>query len=154
MIRYWPAPSVVTVRVFSISTGLDASTVTPGSTAPDVSLTTPAIDPWAEAAAGTSTRDAKTAAANLRMVRVLLGNINHRGHGGTGRPAQQAGLPDRIGSMHKHLTGDSCLCIDPTPDPRVASRRPSTVSSVPPCLCGKKIFLRVPSCPEFLLGAS
>jgi hypothetical protein len=37
-------------------TGLDASTVTPGSTAPDVSVTTPAmvaeLVPWAEAASG------------------------------------------------------------------------------------------------------
>jgi hypothetical protein len=31
------------VRIFSISAGLLASTVTPGSTAPDVSRTTPAI---------------------------------------------------------------------------------------------------------------
>ena len=37
-------PSVVTERTFSISAGLAASTVTPGSTAPDVSLTTPASD--------------------------------------------------------------------------------------------------------------
>ena len=33
--RYWPEPSVVTDRTFSISAGLAASTVTPGSTAPD-----------------------------------------------------------------------------------------------------------------------
>ena len=36
---YWPALSVTADRVFSISAGLDASTVTPGSTAPDASLT-------------------------------------------------------------------------------------------------------------------
>src|SRR6266508_720266 len=42
-ILYWPAPSVMTVRVFSINAGLDASTVTPGSTAPLPSFTTPAI---------------------------------------------------------------------------------------------------------------
>ena len=42
-ILYCPAPSVVTVRVFSMSTSLDASTLTPGRTAPEVSLTTPAI---------------------------------------------------------------------------------------------------------------
>src|SRR5579864_4287692 len=40
---YWPSPSVTTVRTFSIRAGLAASTLTPGSTAPDVSLTTPAI---------------------------------------------------------------------------------------------------------------
>src|SRR6476646_1361839 len=38
---YAPLPSVTALRTFSISTGLDASTVTPGSTAPDESLTTP-----------------------------------------------------------------------------------------------------------------
>ena len=32
------------LRTFSISAGLDASTVTPGSTAPEASRTTPAID--------------------------------------------------------------------------------------------------------------
>src|SRR5437867_10508089 len=69
MIRYWPAPSVVTVRVFSISTGLDASTVTPGSTAPDVSLTTPAIEPWAEARAGT--RPAPSATRNRNIQRTI-----------------------------------------------------------------------------------
>ena len=42
---YWPVPSVATERTFSISTELDASTVTPGSTAPDASLTIPAIVP-------------------------------------------------------------------------------------------------------------
>src|SRR5881397_2143797 len=45
MILYCPEPSVTTVRTFSISAGLAASTVTPGSTAPVVSLTTPAIEP-------------------------------------------------------------------------------------------------------------
>src|SRR5918995_6157780 len=52
MIRYWPAPSVTAVRTFSISTGLAASTMTPGSTAPDESRTTPAIEACAYAAAG------------------------------------------------------------------------------------------------------
>src|SRR5262245_17954589 len=45
---YRPSLSVTTVRVFSIRAGLEASTVTPGSTAPDVSLTTPAM-PLADA---------------------------------------------------------------------------------------------------------
>ena len=51
-IRYCPAASVVAVRVFSISTGLDASTVTPGSTALEGSLTAPARATCASAAAG------------------------------------------------------------------------------------------------------
>ena len=46
---YWPEPSVVTLLTFSMRAGLAASTVTPGSTAPDGSRTTPAIEPspWA-----------------------------------------------------------------------------------------------------------
>jgi hypothetical protein len=40
-ILYCPAPSVVTLRLFSMSTSLDASTLTPGSTAPDRSFTIP-----------------------------------------------------------------------------------------------------------------
>jgi hypothetical protein len=43
MILYWPSPSVTTVRLFSISAGLAASTVTPGMTPPLASRTTPAI---------------------------------------------------------------------------------------------------------------
>src|SRR5436190_5935117 len=40
---YRPSLSLTAVRTFSISAGLDASTVTPGSTPPELSLTTPAI---------------------------------------------------------------------------------------------------------------
>ncbi len=54
MILYWPVPSVVTDRTFSIRTALEASTVTPGRTAPDESLTVPAIEACAYAAAGVS----------------------------------------------------------------------------------------------------
>src|SRR5579862_7261115 len=43
-ILYWPVESVTTDRTRSIRAGLDASTVTPGNTAPEVSLTTPAMD--------------------------------------------------------------------------------------------------------------
>jgi hypothetical protein len=47
-----------------MSAGLLASTVTPGSTPPDASRTTPVMDaPWAHASAGVST--SHTAAANL-----------------------------------------------------------------------------------------
>jgi hypothetical protein len=47
MILYCPSASVTTDRTFSISAELEASTVTPGITAPDVSLTTPAMPPAA-----------------------------------------------------------------------------------------------------------
>src|SRR5258705_181730 len=44
MMRYWPLPSVTPVRTFSINTGLVTSTVTPGRTALDESVTTPVTD--------------------------------------------------------------------------------------------------------------
>jgi hypothetical protein len=55
---------VTTVRIFSMRAGLEASTVTPGSTPPLESLTTPVIALWADAAAGRSTtpRQRKNAA--------------------------------------------------------------------------------------------
>src|SRR3989304_526553 len=59
-IRYWPPASVTVERTFSMSASLDASTVTPGSTAPDVSLTEPVIDAWASTTEGTSSALATT----------------------------------------------------------------------------------------------
>ena len=41
--RYWPVSSLTTDLTFSIKIGLAASTVTPGSTPPDVSRTTPVM---------------------------------------------------------------------------------------------------------------
>ena len=55
--RYWPVPSDVALRTFSMRTGLAASTVTPGSTAPDASRTTPAMVACADAVEGNSSRD-------------------------------------------------------------------------------------------------
>src|SRR5258705_8576264 len=63
-ILYWPAVSVTAVRVFSISTGLDASTVTPGRTAPVPSFTTPAIATCALAMAGTKQAAAQSSAVH------------------------------------------------------------------------------------------
>src|SRR5262245_5210905 len=51
------------VRTFSIRTGLAASTVTPGRTAPDESRTMPAIEACANAADGTATAHASTTSA-------------------------------------------------------------------------------------------
>src|ERR1700704_5954136 len=72
--RYCPEPSVTAERTFSISTGLDASTVTPGSTAPDVSLTTPVMDAWAYTAAGRKMKHAHrlNTFITLRMKRLLV----------------------------------------------------------------------------------
>ena len=57
-ISYRPAPSVTVVRTPSMSAGLVVSTVTPGSTPPVSSVTSPAMLPvWARAAAGAASRD-------------------------------------------------------------------------------------------------
>src|SRR5262245_6862532 len=50
--RYCPAASVVAVRTLSISAGLDAAMVTPGSTAPEGSLTVTARGTCDNAASG------------------------------------------------------------------------------------------------------
>jgi glutamate/tyrosine decarboxylase-like PLP-dependent enzyme len=47
-----PAVSVTVPRDFSIRAGLETTTVTPGTTAPDASVTVPATAAWAKAAAG------------------------------------------------------------------------------------------------------
>src|SRR5215218_5185059 len=56
--EYRPVPSVTAARAFSIRTGLAASTITPGNTAPDASFTRPASDACAKAANGTLTTSA------------------------------------------------------------------------------------------------
>src|SRR4051812_3986738 len=66
--RKAPLSSVTTVRVFSMSTGLATSIVTPGRTAPDVSLTVPVKELWAYAALGSRRNRpaAHSAALNMR----------------------------------------------------------------------------------------
>src|SRR5438132_323268 len=67
MMRYWPVPSVTTVRTFSISSGLAASTVTPGSTAPEASLTTPPIVAVDSCARAADDRRSTTASAAVAL---------------------------------------------------------------------------------------
>src|SRR5215472_5753548 len=68
-ILYSPLPPVVVVRLPSINAGLDASTVTPGMTLPDGSLTIPAIAPRFCASIGlTLTRKNTTAIMRLGIV--------------------------------------------------------------------------------------
>jgi hypothetical protein len=66
--------SLTTDRTFSIRTGLAASTVVPGNTAPDVSLTTPVMAPCADAEAGRSKRTNRTADDRVatRLIALLL----------------------------------------------------------------------------------
>src|SRR5687768_16471176 len=61
------------MRTFSISSGLAASTVTPGSTAPEESFTTPVIDACANETDGRRTIRPVTnsAARNVRIVNFL-----------------------------------------------------------------------------------
>jgi hypothetical protein len=62
--------SLTADRTRSMSEGLAASTVTPGNTAPDVSLTVPEMAlVWADAAAG---MNASSAAANTKRARVRM----------------------------------------------------------------------------------
>jgi hypothetical protein len=64
-----PSPSVDTDLVFSINTSLATSTVTPGSTAPEVSLTVPPIALCARAAAGSAST--QTSATNNQRSNLL-----------------------------------------------------------------------------------
>ena len=59
--RYWPVASLTVLRTFSISAALDASTVTPGRMAPELSRTVPAIEAWAAATAGSASSTARPA---------------------------------------------------------------------------------------------
>ena len=63
-----PEPSDTAERTFSISAGLATSTVTPGRTAPDVSLTAPAMVLVCAAAASGST------STNIRPANILAAN--------------------------------------------------------------------------------
>jgi hypothetical protein len=69
-ILYAPFASDVTERTCSMSAGLAASTVTPGSTAPVASFTTPANALCARAALGNKSTAAITSAA--RTIRLFL----------------------------------------------------------------------------------
>ncbi len=69
--RYWPESSVTAVRTFSMSAGLEASTVTPGSTPPDESRTVPAREPWARTLAGVS----RTSRKVRRLSAVCIQNV-------------------------------------------------------------------------------
>src|SRR5712691_1655775 len=69
--RYCPVASVVTDRTFSIRTGLATSTVTPGSTPPDVSLTRPVIAACAKAAAGKSNNTDSTATDRVTIIDIM-----------------------------------------------------------------------------------
>src|SRR6187402_1442015 len=66
-----PLPSVIADFTFSIRASLAASTVTPGSTAPEVSFTTPVIALCARATVGANTSTASAATTKLTTLRVI-----------------------------------------------------------------------------------
>src|SRR2546422_1200765 len=70
-ILYWPDSSVTTVRTFSISAGLAASTVTPGITAPVASLTVPAMV-CARAAGAVASNKTKTTRIRQAVHLILI----------------------------------------------------------------------------------
>src|SRR5215470_385386 len=61
--RYCPVPSATAVRTFSIRAGLEASTLAPGSTPPDASLTTPVMLACAKARMGRRRTNASSTTA-------------------------------------------------------------------------------------------
>ena len=73
---YWPVPSVTATRLPSISTGLDASMVTPGRMPPVLSVTTPAMpaSPCANASQGASASAARAMHVNERLIMMVLPN--------------------------------------------------------------------------------
>src|SRR6476646_10257072 len=62
----------MTERVFSMSAGLDTSTVTPGRTAPEASLTVPTIDACACAIVGMTTSDSTNRIALTHLTMLSL----------------------------------------------------------------------------------
>src|SRR5262245_7740179 len=71
-ILYCPFSSVVAVRACSMRAGLEASTVTPGITAPDVSRTMPAMLPvWANVVEGSRVTNASGARTPRTDVQVM-----------------------------------------------------------------------------------
>ncbi len=88
--RYCPVASVVTDRTFSIRAGLAASTITPGSTAPDTSLTTPVIAACARATAGNRSKTDRRATDRMTTLEFIP------------RSFQDAGRRHRLSSRPRH----------------------------------------------------
>src|SRR5690606_34829609 len=91
---YWPAPSVTAVNV-PASRGDDKVTVTPGSAAPDMSVTRPVRRPapsWAVAPSGARTRARPTRRTRIRaeavIVRLRDRGVQSIGRGGAGLQAR------------------------------------------------------------------
>src|SRR5687768_13547689 len=76
MMRHWPEPSLTADRVFSMSTSLDASTVTPGITLPDASRIVPVSVACANTDAGNSRTTAAHTHLNAGRIRILSRGVD------------------------------------------------------------------------------
>src|SRR4026209_1441177 len=86
--RYWPVSSVTPVRTLVISAGLDASIVTPGSTAPDVSRTAPArLCALARLGIAPTTANTTNNRSSTRFMRNLHNRLGHEANLGPGDAA-------------------------------------------------------------------
>ena len=74
VIRYCPESSVTPTRTFSMRAGLEASTVTPGSTPPDWSLTVPVRVPCAKTSDGKGSPRTGSRPGSTLCAWCLLGN--------------------------------------------------------------------------------
>src|SRR3954454_11484464 len=90
---YRPLPSVIAVLAFSINTGLVASTTTPGSTAPELSFTTPASVVCAQALAGATHNKASNPNAFSSGARIRFTSMSHQERPLTKQGPEAAGLP-------------------------------------------------------------
>src|SRR5262245_25519566 len=105
--RNRPRSSVIVVRTFSIRTGLEASTVTPGSVAPDASLAEPVMDACAKAATGTKMA---TATRSTPRTKVRIGTASSGVFvRGTGDRARQVG-----GSLYQIAIDRMPIWTDPS----------------------------------------
>src|SRR6185436_7051469 len=80
--RYWPDSLLVADRVRSMSAGLVASIVTPGSTAPLVSLTTPAMALCALALRGRTVKPRMTTTREMKRTPLDISCLHAR-YGGS-----------------------------------------------------------------------
>src|SRR5262245_55934873 len=116
--RYCPEPSVVVDFTRSMSASLVASTVTPGSTAPVMSLTTPTIADCASATSGTAASEANVASTpstslprfitHLRQqtnrARGAHDGCGHQGRGRDSEPSDADGLQCMVAPRSERCT--------------------------------------------------
>src|SRR6478672_11067555 len=126
-ILYWPCVSVVTVRTCSMSAGLDASTVTPGITAPLGSLTTPAIPlVCANAMSGAAAPTARSKTNPDAILRIHPPDECGTSDGGSDYEERHRkyAAAVRASSHGAHILSGSCATIQNDEPGAAARRRP------------------------------